>query len=121
VFIYTLLGSRMPVNHAQGTAAWDDAGAEYVFRGGFVDPRDAARALKHGARLGILEDWGMDEAIDWIDVPVFRGSNALPESCHRKEDGLVRLRLPGAIEVLFEVQAGGRIDTGVGVLHHDPV
>lgn len=65
------------MNHAQGTAAWDDAGREYVFQGAFADPRDAARALKHGARMGILDGWGKDEAIDWIDVPVFRGSNAL--------------------------------------------
>ena len=84
----------MPGNHAQGAAAWDDAGAEYAFRGSFVDPRDAARTLKQGARLGILDDWGMDEVIAWFHVPAFRGSKAL-KSFHRWfEDQIVGLVNP---------------------------
>jgi hypothetical protein len=68
---------EMLTNYANGREAWDDAGNEYVFCGGFVDQRDAARALKYGARLGILEAWGRSDAIDWIGVPTFEGSNAL--------------------------------------------
>ena len=84
----------MPGNHAQGAAAWDGAGAENAFRGSFVDPRDAARTLKQGARLSILDDWGMDEAIAWFHVPVFRGSKAL-KSFHRWfEDQIVGLVNP---------------------------
>jgi hypothetical protein len=70
-------GGEVLTNYANGSEAWDETGAEYLHIGGFVDPRDAARALKYGARLGILEYWGSPDAIEWIDVPRFEGSNAL--------------------------------------------
>lgn len=70
-------GSDVLVNYANGRKAWDEAGEEYLFHGSFVDQRDAARELKYGARLGILEGWGKPDAIEWIDVPTFEGSNAL--------------------------------------------
>jgi hypothetical protein len=67
----------VPTDYAQGSRAWDDAGAEYSFSGAFLDLGDAVRALKHGTRLGLLKGWGTADAIVWFSVPVFEGSRAL--------------------------------------------
>lgn len=78
----------IPICHAQLSTAWDDIGAEYTFQGSYTDNRDAARAIKHGARLGVLSDWGRDDSITWIDIPVFEGSKAL-KGLSRWVDALV--------------------------------
>ncbi|MBG6215360.1 hypothetical protein RCH23_003300 [Cryobacterium sp. CAN_C3] len=98
----------MPRNHAQGTDAWDETGIEYSFQGAFVDSRDAARRLKYGARLGVLQDWGTDNSIQWLTVPVFSGSNAL-KSLHRWfKDQLQGIENPSFTHWL-EVSGSGEI------------
>ncbi|PWC07170.1 hypothetical protein [Mycetocola zhujimingii] len=84
----------MPTNYAQRREAWDDAGNEYFFEGGFVDKRDAARALKHGAKLGLLKEWGTPDAIVWVAVPAFQGSTALKSLNRWFAEHVARLENP---------------------------
>lgn len=45
-------------SRARGADAWDADGNVYRRKDADATRDDAARAVKHGAQLGVLRDWG---------------------------------------------------------------
>lgn len=55
---------------ANGRSAWDAAGVEYQLAWSSGDIPAVARAIKRGAHLGQLHEWGESGEIEWHAVPV---------------------------------------------------
>jgi hypothetical protein len=62
-------------SYASGPDAWDGNGDHFRLAIGDLGLDGAARVLKHGAELGMIERWG-DET-RWVEVPSFTGSSRL--------------------------------------------
>lgn len=55
-------------SRARSDWAWDEEGNAYRRKKADASRDDAARAVKHGAQVGVLRDWGYG-TIEWRAVP----------------------------------------------------